>query len=280
MLSALSSVAFKMPGTVEAALQHFAGGVVLSATSTELVPVIMEKQASIPAVTIGFFSGVGMLILIRSTLGHGHGGGGEEEEGEGHGHGHGQGNGGHDDHGGGHGGGGHKGHDGHAEEAGDGYKKLKDGKEAGKLPYSSLLATLVDFMCDGMLMGLSFSAGATAGMILVVSIALEMASVGAAVFSGMKNARVPTVKGLAVMAGLGAALFLSGIAAFSMADSIKGTTGYYVALSFGIAACLWLACEDLLSEAHEGGEEKSWVTAMFFVGFLLPILLDKMQGDE
>jgi ZIP family zinc transporter len=48
-------------------------------------------------------------------------------------------------------------------------------------------------------------------------------------------------------------------------------------LAFGLIALLYLVTEELLVEAHES-EDRPWVTAMFFVGFLLLLLLDELVG--
>ena len=45
-------------------------------------------------------------------------------------------------------------------------------------------------------------------------------------------------------------------------------------LAFGVAALLYLAIEELIVAAHEDRkEEPVWVTATFFIGFLLILLL-------
>lgn len=267
LLSAVSAMIFKMPKDVESALQHFAGGVVLSAVAIELVPIILAKEASIPSVSAGFLLGVATLLFVRQTFGHGHGGGDGDHGHGGHGHGHSHEAGGrNEDHG-------HeneKGHSGHGE-----YERMEDGPSAA-VNWSSILPVLIDFMCDGLLMGLSFAAGEGAGLILVLSIALEMSSVGAAVFQGMRSSKVPTGKAFSVMIFLAAALFGSGAGAFMVSGALAGTPLFFGLMSYGVAACLWLAGEDLLVEGHSDGE-KSWVTSMFFLGFLLPVLLEKME---
>ena len=48
-------------------------------------------------------------------------------------------------------------------------------------------------------------------------------------------------------------------------------------LSFGLIALLYLVTEELLVEAHEN-PDRPWVTAMFFVGFLLLLLLEQAIG--
>lgn len=47
-------------------------------------------------------------------------------------------------------------------------------------------------------------------------------------------------------------------------------TGFF---AFGLVALLYLVTEELLVEAHET-VDRPWVTAMFFAGFLLILLLE------
>ena len=62
-------------------LQHFAGGVVLAALTTELLPGIMHRHAPIAA-TIGFAIGTALMLTIRAVFGEEHEGKEGEEEGE------------------------------------------------------------------------------------------------------------------------------------------------------------------------------------------------------
>lgn len=45
-----------------------------------------------------------------------------------------------------------------------------------------------------------------------------------------------------------------------------------------LIALLYLVTEELLVEAHEGGKETPFATAMFFAGFLLLLLLEEGLG--
>ena len=64
-----------------------------------------------------------------------------------------------------------------------------------------------------------------------------------------------------------------------------GRTYTYVGVAIPLCArpivlCrLWLVVEDLMKEAHEktGDDEPKWITVMFFLGFLLPIILDRFE---
>lgn len=234
ILSAVVGTLAKIPTQVEKALQHFAGGVVISAVASELVPELKSEMAPIWAIVIGFSLGVAMLLLIRKLFPEA-----EDDDTEGS------------------------------------FNNMSGG--GGEIPWGTIIPILIDLSCDGMLVGLSFAAGSGAGFILAISIALEMASLGAATLVAMKKKGVDTAVSMVVVTFLAGAIVLSGALAFLGASSIAGTAGYYALLAFGVAACLWLATEDLLLEAHEGADgEKWWITSMFFAGFLVPILLDKL----
>lgn len=48
-----------------------------------------------------------------------------------------------------------------------------------------------------------------------------------------------------------------------------------------MAALLYLVTEELLVEAHEGGEPHNWVVdSMFFVGFIASVLLEQSLQDQ
>ncbi len=50
-----------------------------------------------------------------------------------------------------------------------------------------------------------------------------------------------------------------------------------VVIAFATAALLFLVTEELLTEAHEV-PETPWLTAAFFVGFLVYLLLEMLRG--
>jgi len=48
-------------------------------------------------------------------------------------------------------------------------------------------------------------------------------------------------------------------------------------LAFSLIALLYLVTEDLLVEAHET-PDRPWVTAMFFAGFLILLIIEELMG--
>jgi ZIP family zinc transporter len=243
LASSLLSVCH-IPLSVQGGMQHFASGVVLSAMTIELVPVILEPSAPMLPVCGGFVLGIAFFVSLHNALGHRH-----------------------------------------ARALGNGHENpfvdkateyIQYGIREATVPWATIIPTLADFMSDGVLAGLSFGIGARAGVMIVLAIALEMASVGPAVFTRMKSWRVATGTAIGVMLFLAACLYGTGVIAFAYAAELYGTALFYLLMAFACSACLWLAFEDLVMMAHESGDEKWLVTVLFFIGFFGPMALEKL----
>ena len=138
-------------------------------------------------------------------------------------------------------------------------------------PLGLLVAVGIDILLDGLLISVSFAAGAKEGQLLTLALAMEFISLGlaVAVALGKKDKRpyrVILTSGLlfltvVVGAGLGAVIMQS-----ISAGALE------VVLSFGLAALLYLVTEELLVEAHEEPETPA-ASGMFFLGFLIFLLL-------
>ncbi len=132
----------------------------------------------------------------------------------------------------------------------------------------------IDIAIDGLLVGVSFSAGAKAGILVTFALSLEvlflaLSTAATQLDSGTSKARV-----LITAAVFSLALVVSAIAGVTMVSSLTPAMLEAV-LSFGVAALLYLVTEELLVEAHESKvAETSLTTATFFVGFLVIILIE------
>lgn len=131
------------------------------------------------------------------------------------------------------------------------------------VPTSLLLVSGVDIALDGVLIGISFAAGARQGLLITVALTLEVLFLGVATAAAMSG---PGVRQRVVLTTLAfAALLLAGagIGAYFLA----GVDGVILdaVMSFGVAALLYLVTEELLVEAHEV-DETPLLTSMFFVG--------------
>ncbi len=144
-----------------------------------------------------------------------------------------------------------------------------------KGPAGLMSVTGIDILVDGLVLGIAFVAGAKAGILLTVALTIEVLFLGLTVANELGEGGASKGK----VVGLTAALVLL----LPLGALLGGPVGSLPAavqagfLSFGLIALLYLVTEELLVEAHET-EDRPWVTAMFFAGFLLLLLLDGMIG--
>ncbi|MBE7197700.1 MAG: transporter [Parafilimonas terrae] len=142
-----------------------------------------------------------------------------------------------------------------------------------KGPVGLLAVTGIDILVDGLVLGIAFVAGAKAGILLTVALTIEVLFLGLTVANelGQGGASKPRVigatAGLVTLLPLGALL---GGPVGTLSPPVQGAF-----LAFGLVALLYLVTEELLVEAHET-EDRPWVTAMFFAGFLLLLSLDEL----
>lgn len=140
-----------------------------------------------------------------------------------------------------------------------------------RVPTSLLLVSGVDIALDGLLIGISFAAGARHGLLITIALTLEVLFLGVATAAAMSG---PGLRRRVVVTTLAfAALLLAGAAVG--AYFLAGVDGVILdaVMSFGVAALLYLVTEELLVEAHEV-DETPLLTSMFFVGFLALLLIE------
>lgn len=263
------------PKNLTGAMQHFAAGILLSAVAQELVPPMTKAKGvhENAAVVIGFSLGVMVMILIGILCPEPE----LEEEDE-------------------------------AEKALSDKeapkerplvrrssskiqqalvigKKASDGDEpllekgATAFPATFFTAVVIDGAMDGLLLGIASAASESAGLVLSISLAIEMSFLGLTLATSMKGQ--PKSKSLpAVFAAPLAIIIAAGIGGF-FAGMLASNETFKVGLfAFGCSALIFMVAEELLLEAHEdGGEHVWWVDTMLYVGFLASIYLSKAIGD-
>lgn len=136
----------------------------------------------------------------------------------------------------------------------------------GVIPVSLLVAVAIDFLLDGLLLGVGFAAGARIGILLALAEAAEQLSVGLALSLELRQAGVTRSRVLLTVSALGMLVFASAVLGATVLSGLRAAPMEAV-LSFGAAALLYLVTEELLREAHEE-RETALGTALFFVGFL------------
>lgn len=145
------------------------------------------------------------------------------------------------------------------------------GKRA-KGPVGLMAVTGIDILVDGLVLGIAFAAGAKAGILLTVALTIEILFLGLTVATQLGGAGASKAKVVGLTAGMVVLLPLGALLGGPVATlSTPVQAGF---LAFGLIALLYLVTEELLVEAHET-EDRPWVTAMFFAGFLLLLMLDQ-----
>eukprot|EP01135_Chromosphaera_perkinsii_P004516 Nk52_evm10s287 gene=Nk52_evmTU10s287 len=161
--------------------------------------------------------------------------------------------------------------------AGEGASLLGGNSSGGGVfPYSMVVATVIDCMIDGLLIGISYGAHAEAGALMAFAMTLEMFFVGVSVSMKLKKSRVGFMYYVLLMIIFPVVLILAGIAGELILSSLPPSSNVFNGiLAFGIASLLYLTVEELLMEAHsEKGIDTPLISLWFFIGFLSVIVLE------
>ncbi|WP_416441708.1 ZIP family metal transporter [Leeuwenhoekiella sp. A16] len=147
----------------------------------------------------------------------------------------------------------------------------KGQKNKTGFPTAFVLIIAIDLLIDGVLMGIGFVANQETGIFLAVAISVELLSLGMATSITLGNANINSKKTIVTILGLSILVFGSTLLSAALLAGVSA--GFLeIILAFGLAALLYLVTEELLVEAHEG-RQTIWLTAAFFGGFLLFMLL-------
>lgn len=138
-----------------------------------------------------------------------------------------------------------------------------------------LTATGIDILVDGLVLAIGFAAGPKQGLLLTIALTVEVLFLGLSVAAPLRDEKatrwriVLTTGGLGLILPIGAAI---GVPLGRLSEPIQ--TGLF---AFGLMALLYLVTEELLVEAHEK-PDNPLITATFFVGFLLLVILEEQIG--
>ncbi|WP_027376052.1 ZIP family metal transporter [Kaistella palustris] len=142
---------------------------------------------------------------------------------------------------------------------------------SGNIPWGLLIAIGVDIFIDGLLLGIAFHVGNTAGILLAIALSLELLSLGIATATELGSKNFSNGKKIFWIGILASLFFISSLLGATLLNNLSHGA-MEIVLSFGLAALLFLVTEELLKEAHEE-RETVWHTAAFFGGFLLFMIL-------
>ena len=146
-----------------------------------------------------------------------------------------------------------------------------------KSGFAMMVPIGIDLFVDGLLVGIGFAAGVSAGRLLVIALSFELLSLGLAISLVMREAGFPPLKAVVLPILLALITMVGGAAIGAGALSRAPHAVLAGVLAFGAAALLFLVTEQLLVEAHEVGETPV-ATTMFFGGFLLLLVLGMLEA--
>lgn len=144
-----------------------------------------------------------------------------------------------------------------------------------KGPTGLLVAVAIDILVDGLVLGIGFAAGARTGLLLTIALTLEVLFLGLTVATEMAEtvkSRLRIVTTIAVLLLLLPAGALLAAPVAMLPGPVM--TGF---LAFGLISLLYLVTEELLVDAHET-PDRPWVTAMFFAGFLILLVIEELMA--
>ena len=151
-------------------------------------------------------------------------------------------------------------------------EKIENEEEVASGSNMSLLVALgVDVFLDGLLIAISFKAGAQAGKLLALALSVELLSTALALASTLGRQGVSFVRNVATNAAVFSLLVVGAAVGAGFSPYLEGAVLDLI-LSFGLAALLFLVTEELLVEAHKE-PETPFSTALFFIGFVVFLLL-------
>lgn len=144
---------------------------------------------------------------------------------------------------------------------------------AGKRAFESagtFVPLAVDLFIDGLLLAIGFASGAEGGAVLLAGLTLETLSLGLSTTPIVAKRGSGKMTVVGIMATIGLTIILGSAVGHALAGS--STAVFAAVLGFGVSALLYLVTEELLAEAH-GVPDTPIVTATFFAGFLVPLLM-------
>lgn len=142
-----------------------------------------------------------------------------------------------------------------------------------KGPVGLLTMVGVDVLIDGLVLGIAFAAGAKVGILLTIALTLEVLFLGLTVANELSETVRSRIKIVGITGALVLLLPIGTLLATPIATLPSPIlTGFF---AFGLVALLYLVTEELLVEAHET-PDRPWVTAMFFAGFLILMVLEEL----
>ncbi len=137
-----------------------------------------------------------------------------------------------------------------------------------------VIAVGIDLFVDGLLVGVAFSSGES-GWVLAGAMTLEVLFLGLSATVSLQRAGATQKSSLITAVALGFIVVLGALTGGGILSAVESKFVHTAVIAFAAAALLYLVTEELLVEAHEE-RDTPWVTAAFFVGFLVVLCVERL----
>lgn len=129
----------------------------------------------------------------------------------------------------------------------------------------------IDVFVDGILIGICFAEGGSAGPLLDVALTTELHGLGVALAPSLQSNKRSTRRVTTTVGAVTLLIMIGGLLGTSLLNHLSPGPLSAV-LAFATVALLYLVTEELLSEAHET-PDTPLLTSMFLAGFPAILLL-------
>lgn len=140
---------------------------------------------------------------------------------------------------------------------------------------SLVFAAGIDYIVDGLLVGIGFALSAKSGGLLTFALSTEGMFLALAVGAALhRDKQVTSTRMILTAIGFGLLFAVGALAGAAVFSRLSGFI-HSAMLAFGAAALIYLVTEELLVEAHDDHvPEDALTVALFFAGFLLLISVE------
>lgn len=149
-----------------------------------------------------------------------------------------------------------------------------DKLSAGKGALGLITVVIVDIFVDGLLIGVSAATARGQGqqaLLVTIALAMELLTLGLSIAAEMAEGAASARRIVLTTSCISLTPLAGTIAGYFLGGRLSGAWVEGV-LAFAVAALLYLAAEELLTEAHET-EETAGSTALFLLAFLAMMII-------
>jgi ZIP family zinc transporter len=151
-----------------------------------------------------------------------------------------------------------------------------DERNGGARVSGLIVASAIDVLIDGVILGATFTMSARQGILLTIALALGVLFLGLSVAVTLRQAEVSQGRIIAMTGGIALAMPVGTAIGVT---TLRNVTAPVLAtvLAFGAVVLMYLVTEELLVRAHRV-KSSPWAMPLFFGAFLLYLVIEELMG--